>query len=72
MSMTDMGNWAVDLKDVGAIYPMQGLEVVMAIIGIILWLGWHVWQIRHENATLADEVAKYGSEENRKSALDSD
>jgi predicted negative regulator of RcsB-dependent stress response len=72
MSMTDMGNWAVDLKDVSAIYPMQGLEVVMAIIGIILWLGWHVWQFKHENATLADEVAKYGSEENRKSALDSD
>ena len=72
MSMTDMGNWAVDLKDVGAIYPMQGLEVVMAIIGIILWLGWHVWQFKHENATLADEVAKHGSEENRKSALDSD
>ena len=72
MSMTDMGNWAVDLKDVGAIYPMQGLEVVMAIIGIVLWLGWHVWQLKHENATLADEVAKYGSEENRKSALDSD
>ena len=72
MSMTDMGNWAVDLKDVGAIYPMQGLEVVMAIIGIILWLGWHVWQFKHENATLADEVAKYGSEENSKSSLDSD
>ena len=62
MSMTDMGNWAVDLKDVGAIYPMQGLEVVMAVIGIVLWLGWHVWQIKHENPTLADEVAKYGSE----------
>ena len=62
MSMTDMGNWAVDLKDVGAIYPMQGLEVVMAVIGIVLWLGWHVWQIKHENANLADEVAKIGSE----------
>ena len=62
MSMTDMGNWAVELKDVGAIYPMQGLEVVMAVIGIVLWLGWHVWQIKYENATLADEVAKHGSE----------
>ena len=62
MSMTDMGNWAVDLKDVGAIYPMQGLEVAMAVIGIVLWLGWHVWQIKHENATLTDEVAKYGRE----------
>ena len=72
MSMTDMGNWAVDLKDVGAIYPMQGLEVVMAVIGIVLWLGWHVWQIKHENATLADEVAKYGGEKNFQSALKAD
>ena len=62
MSMTDMGNWAVDLKEVGAIYPMQGLEVAMAVIGIVLWLGWHVWQIKNENATLADEVAKYSRE----------
>ena len=35
MSMTDMGNWAVDLKDVGSIYTMQGLEVAMAIVGIV-------------------------------------
>ena len=62
MSMTDMGNWAVDLKDVGALYPMQGLGVVMAVIGIVLWLGWHVWQIKHESATLANEVAKYSRE----------
>ena len=61
MAMTDMGNWAVDLADVGAIYPMQGMEVVMAIVGIVLWLAWHVWQFKHESAVLKDEVAKLKS-----------
>ena len=54
MSMTEIGNWAVDLKDVGAIYPMQGMEVIMTVIGVVLWLGWHVWQAQHENAELDD------------------
>ena len=55
MSMTEIGNWAVDLKDVGAIYPMQGMEVIMTVIGVVLWLGWHVWQVKHENAELGGE-----------------
>ena len=55
MSMTEIGNWAVDLKDVGAIYPMQGMEVIMTVIGVVLWLGWHVWQAKHENAELGGE-----------------
>ena len=31
MDMTTIGNWAVDLADVGAIYPMQGMEVLMVV-----------------------------------------
>ena len=57
MSMTEIGNWAVDLKDVGAVYPMQGMEGIMTLIGVVLWLGWHVWQIKHENAALDEESA---------------
>ena len=58
MSMTDIGNWAVDLKDVGAVYPMQGMEAIMVLIGVVLWIGWHVWQVKHENAVLDKEAAK--------------
>jgi hypothetical protein len=45
-------SWAVDLKDVGAIYPFQGWETPMAIAGIAFWIVWHIWQIRYENADL--------------------
>ena len=36
MSTNGMTSWAVDLKDVGAIYPFQGWEVVMVILGFHL------------------------------------
>lgn len=45
-------SWALDLKDVGAIYPFQGLEVPMVIAGVVFWVVWHIWQIGHENAEL--------------------
>ena len=52
MSTIGYSNWAVDLKDVGAIYPFQGFEVPMALAGIAFWVIWHIWQIRYESAEL--------------------
>ena len=42
MSTNGMTSWAVDLKDVGAIYPFQGWEVLLVILGFIFWIGWHI------------------------------
>ena len=67
MSTNGMTSWAVDLKDVGAIYPFQGSETVLVIIGIALWIGWHVWQIRHENAELKSEKNRANAERSKKS-----
>ena len=55
MSTNGITSWAVDLKDVGAIYPFQGSETILVILGLAFWIGWHIWQIRHESAELADE-----------------
>ncbi len=66
MSTNGMTSWAVDLKDVGAIYPFQGLETLLVIIGIALWIGWHVWQIRHENSELASEKKRGVGDKARK------
>ena len=46
MSTNGMSSWAVDLKDVGAIYPFQGAEVLMVLIGFAFWIIWHVVQLR--------------------------
>ena len=48
MSTNGMTSWAVDLKDVGAIYPFQGTEVLLVILGFVFWIGWHVIQLRQE------------------------
>lgn len=56
MSTNGITSWAVDLKDVGAIYPFQGSEVLLVILGVIFWVGWHIWQIRLESAEIAKEM----------------
>ena len=51
MSMTRVESWAVDLAEVGPIYPMVGTETILLILGLVFWIGWHVWQLRFESRT---------------------
>lgn len=62
MSTNGMTSWAVDLKDVGAIYPFQGSETLLVILGLAFWIGWHIWQVRHENAEIEAERKRYNAE----------
>ena len=55
MSMTNVESWSVDLATVGPIYPMVGTEGILVILGLVFWIGWHIWQIRFENRTFAAE-----------------
>lgn len=48
--------WAVDLAEVGAVYPMVGTEGILVAILVVFWLGWHVWQARHENEEYQKEM----------------
>ena len=70
MSTNGMTSWAVDLKDVGAIYPFQGAEVLMFIIGIVFWIGWHVVQMRQEAIEVQHEMEADASGEKAKAAID--
>jgi predicted negative regulator of RcsB-dependent stress response len=65
-----MTSWAVDLKDVGAIYPFQGTEVLLVIIGLAFWIGWHIVQTRQENAEIASDMAADRTGEETKAAID--
>ena len=66
---TTIDTWAVDLADVTVIYPWVGSEGLMVLIAVVLWLAWHVWQIKHENATYDLEIQKYGDDENIRKAI---
>jgi hypothetical protein len=63
MSTNGITSWAVDLANVGAIYPFQGTEVLLVLLGVVFWLSFHIVQIRQETEELegkdrsADEVA---------------
>jgi hypothetical protein len=62
--------WAVDLKDLAAVYPWQGLELIMVLAAVAAWILWHIAQIRQENADYAEDVRLYGKSEAIKKALD--
>lgn len=68
-STIGLANWAVDLKDVGAIYPFQGWEMPMVIACVIFWVLWHVWQINFESAELKDKSTRF-SVKNTRSAIE--
>jgi hypothetical protein len=70
MSTNGMTSWAVDLKDVGAIYPFQGTEVLLVIIGLAFWIGWHIVQTRQENAEIASDMTADRTGEETRAAID--
>ena len=67
MSTIGYDSWAVDLAEVGAIYPFQGTETLMWIVGLALWLLWHIIQTRAENAELAEREKSFDKDSAAKS-----
>jgi hypothetical protein len=43
---------------IGAMYPFVGTEVILVIVGVTIWIGWHIWQIGAENRELAESERK--------------
>ncbi len=70
MSTTPIDSWAVDLADVTFIYPGVGTEVAMTVFAVVLWLGWHVWQVKFENQTYEQEIKDHGTEEKMRDAIE--
>jgi hypothetical protein len=64
MSTNGLTSWAVDLKDVGAIYPFQGTEIILTLAGLAFWILWHVIQNVQESNDL-----RYDQQHANKKAL---
>ena len=68
MSTTPIDSWAVDLADVTLIYPFVGSEFIMVVIGMALWIIWHIWQVKFENNTYKEDIEKHATSENLRKA----
>ena len=69
MSTIGYESWAVDLAEVGAIYPFQGWEVSMTILCVIFWVGWHRIQFVREGEHL-EKARKMGEKDKIAKALE--
>ena len=69
MSTTPIDSWAVDLADVTLIYPGVGTEVAMTVFAVVLWIGWHVWQVKFENQKYEQEIKDHATEEKMRDAI---
>ncbi|OED46764.1 hypothetical protein [Leisingera sp. S232] len=69
MSTIGYDSWAVDLAEVGAVYPFQGSEGIMVVLGVIFWIGWHRIQFVREGKHL-EEAKNMGDKEKINSLLE--
>ena len=70
MSTNGLTTWAVDLKDVGAIYPFQGSEWLLVLIGLAFWIGWHIIQTRQETEVIEKELQADPRGDKTRAAID--
>ena len=60
--MATVTSWSGNIADIGPIYPMLGTEFLLLIIGVVLWILWHIVQTRMESKTYEEEIKRFGSD----------
>ena len=68
MTTTPIASWSVDIAEVTAIYPWVGSEGFLVLVSVVLWLAWHVWQVRHESNDYDQQIKNHGDDETIKNA----
>jgi len=63
MATGQVESWAGNISEIGPIYPFVGTEVLWFIVGLGLWILWHVLQIAFEKRTHREELERYGKPE---------
>ncbi len=70
LSTTIVETWVgTDINTLGPIYPMVGSEVILVIIGLAFWLGFHFRQAGIENQELQEDEAAAKDQERLKRIL---
>jgi len=70
--MATVTNWIDHLSAAevqGAVYPYVGSEGVLVIVGLVIWIGWHVLQNSAESKELEKLARKKHSANDHKSNI---
>lgn len=70
MSTTGLTTWAVDLKDIAAVYPFQGWEWPMVIAAFGFWIIWHLAQLRQESVEYKEDRSQHFNAANVSNSVD--
>lgn len=60
MTTAHFASWGGNIADLGPVYPLVGWEVPIFIIGLIMWIGWHILTIRQEEKELTEHTEAHG------------
>ena len=56
---TGVESWSAEsLAKMDAIYPFVGSEVLLTIVGVVIWIGWHVIAGKQESDKLSKLARK--------------
>ena len=56
MSTGNVDSWLGDMTQIGPMYPFVGTEGLLVVIGLVFWVGWHIWQARIEASNYEDDM----------------
>ena len=54
---TGLESWT-PVKEVAALSPFSGSEYVLTIIAVVLWIVFHIWQLKSENSAYDEQISK--------------
>jgi len=60
MTTANFESWGGNIADLGPIYPLVGWEVFFVIVGVAMWILWHILTIRHEEQVLKEHMESHG------------
>jgi preprotein translocase subunit YajC len=68
--MATVTSWAGTVTDIGPMYPFAGTEVWMVVGVFVLWILWHVLQLRAEKREFEEDLARLQRGDEVRRALD--
>lgn len=58
MRTGEITSWGGAITDIGPMYPFVGWEMVLTLVLLVFWVGWHVLQLRTESREYREDEQK--------------